>query len=330
MTMPTTTREVERYLEEVRAALADLPEKDRVELLGDAVQHLTEVEAAEASTDLQERLGPPATYAAELRAAAGLPTRPEPVDTANARSLRGLVHETARGSRELLRDLRPAWWVARGALLAAVPFWLGVEADDNFPAPQPADSPVLGLLLVLTGIGLSVWLGRSADRNFWRRSGTATNVALIVLLAIATLTASPSGVESTFSVEQRQFLVSQHGPVTNVYPYDSEGRPLEGVLLFDQDGNPLRVNDRGFQAHECVRSAAHPTAVSGVVDFIYPIAYRTELDDRFPSNDQGRSRFEAFQRMMRERCASEVSRPAVSIPVFPPAPEPRPSPEAQP
>jgi hypothetical protein len=68
----TVDGEVARYAAAVRAAFADLPAPDRETLLEDIEDHLVEV-AAESGGPLEERLGPPETYAAELRAWAGLP-----------------------------------------------------------------------------------------------------------------------------------------------------------------------------------------------------------------------------------------------------------------
>ncbi|MDF8265980.1 DUF1700 domain-containing protein [Luteipulveratus flavus] len=62
------------YRERVGAALADLPAEERDDLLEDVAEHLAElsVELGDPSaTVLEQRLGTPEEYAAELRAAAG-------------------------------------------------------------------------------------------------------------------------------------------------------------------------------------------------------------------------------------------------------------------
>jgi hypothetical protein len=69
----TVDGDVARYAAAVRAAFADLPAPDREALLEDIEDHLVEV-AAEPGGPLEERLGPPEAYAAELRAWAGLPS----------------------------------------------------------------------------------------------------------------------------------------------------------------------------------------------------------------------------------------------------------------
>jgi len=80
--------DVARYAAAIRAALADLPEAARAELLEDLEDHLREV-LAETGGSPVERFGPPETYAAELRSSAGLadsPSRRSRLSTALRRS----------------------------------------------------------------------------------------------------------------------------------------------------------------------------------------------------------------------------------------------------
>ena len=65
---------VAAYVREVRAELTDLPAEDVDDLTGGMEADLSEL-AAESGGDLIGRLGSPRLYAAELRAAAGLPER---------------------------------------------------------------------------------------------------------------------------------------------------------------------------------------------------------------------------------------------------------------
>src|SRR6266446_6252876 len=70
--MPDSSQanDVASYASAVRAALAPLPDAERESLLEDLENHLAEV-ASESDLSLQERLGPPEDYAAELRSAYG-------------------------------------------------------------------------------------------------------------------------------------------------------------------------------------------------------------------------------------------------------------------
>lgn len=312
MTPTTTTSQAEAYLEAVRQNLADLSEEERSDLLEDLAQHLADVanEPRDSEGSLRDRLGDPATYADELRGAAGLPRSRGAVEPPLHRtSIRELIGRGWRGAGELVRDLRPAWWVVRGVVAVCALFWLGPNADDNFPVPQPAGSHALGLVVVLTGVALSVWLGRSSDQPSWRRGAAVGNIALFVGLALGSFAANPT-VESFQTIESQPVLVSRHGPVTNIYPYDSEGRPLEGVLLFDQDGRPLRTGTQERWADGCRRQIQHPLAGAyGVpIEFSYPHHYAALVAPAIVGPGDTFS----------DRCP-EIPRPSVPIPTFAPA-----------
>ncbi|HVE93076.1 MAG TPA: RodZ domain-containing protein [Actinomycetota bacterium] len=104
----TMDSEVREYLQAVESELADLGEEERGGLLEDLGLHLREV-AAEGEGTLQDRLGPPASYAAELRASAGLPAR-EPAEAMGLRRPRAAT----RAFRKVA-DAPPVRW-ARGAI----------------------------------------------------------------------------------------------------------------------------------------------------------------------------------------------------------------------
>lgn len=94
----TLTGAVASYLAQVRAELSDLPPGELADVLDDVTGHLTEVaaefEGEPTGVALQERLGTPHEYAAELRTAAGYPPRTQPVTDQNPgnRALRwGLI-----------------------------------------------------------------------------------------------------------------------------------------------------------------------------------------------------------------------------------------------
>ena len=84
--MNTTLSPAATYVDAVRTALADLPADDLAEIVEDVRDHVEQVSAelgAEATAAaLEERLGTPAVYAAELRSAAGYPPGPGDVGPA--------------------------------------------------------------------------------------------------------------------------------------------------------------------------------------------------------------------------------------------------------
>ena len=177
MSTLTTTPEVARYLEEVRRHLADLSAEERDGLMEDLEDHLAEV-AVEHGLPLERRLGEPATFAAELRASAGL----EGAGAADGRrrgAIRSLAGSLAASPtwqrvRAFLPELRPGWWVLRGYLAVAV---LAVIGDGSaglrtFPFPDLGGNAFLGLLAVAVAVPASVSLGRQAEAGR-RRGSTA-------------------------------------------------------------------------------------------------------------------------------------------------------------
>ena len=251
-TSETATREADQYLKAVAPHLAGLPADERDELLDDLAQHLREI-AAEPGPPLEERLGSPQAYAAELLASAGVDaTAPAaPRDPFAARV--GAAVERARRSwvgQEIARlhpVLRPAWWVLRGylavSLLAAFD---GHGAYRGFPFPRLSGNPALGLAGVLVAIPLSVRLGQR--RLF--RGGRLAVIAADLVLAVYAL----SLLGSTGSPDIR--YVGYDGPpvtrpgegclsdgtgrrITNLYAYDADGHLLDPVLLYDQNGQPI-------------------------------------------------------------------------------------------
>jgi hypothetical protein len=187
----TVDGEVARYAAAVRAAFADLPAPDRETLLEDIEDHLVEV-AAESGGPLEERLGPPETYAAELRAWAGLPApgaarRRGPRASRLGRRVQRLAatvaaHPAGRAVFEFLPELRPAWRVLRGYLavqLASIGLSLLFAHDVTLPVPTILGSQALGLLATGTAVVGSVALGRrTAATRRGRRLTFAANAAL--------------------------------------------------------------------------------------------------------------------------------------------------------
>ncbi|HEX3623364.1 MAG TPA: hypothetical protein VHT97_13705 [Acidimicrobiales bacterium] len=255
-TSETAVTDADRYLKEIAPHLAALSAEERAELLDDLAQHLREI-AAEPGPPLAERLGSPATYAAELLASAGVepggpPRRPLSIRaTSMARRARGSAvgHEMVR----LWPVLRPAWWVARAYL--AVSLVAATEHTGGYretPLPRLAGNHVLGLLAVLVAIPVSVRLGQ---RNLSRPGRLAVNAGNVVLVIYALSLLGRGGPGPTdaklFSLPAapagRECLLNGSGqPITNLYAYDADGRLLDPVLLFDQNGQPVDNLCQGF------------------------------------------------------------------------------------
>jgi anti-sigma factor RsiW len=329
-----TVRQAQDYLAAVEHELADLPVDDRSALLEDLALHLDALAAEEDDRPIAVRLGPPAAYAADLRAAAGLPARggASRATTAGLRSrLAGVLAApvaqrllpAAHELRRLLVELRPAWWVLRGYLLVLVPCLLERDGVRDFPVPAPLGSNELGLLLVLATVAGSVALGR---RRLPRLVGVLVVLvgAVLAVLAFA-IWQDASASRLTRGYESQPWmdpapdqaigkypLLSRYGPVTDVLPYAADGTPLEGVLLYDQDGRPLDVGVQEWWADNCVRVLDQPRAADGVpVPFSFPQSY--VLDPRG---------VDLYGAPLSGQCVTELPRPEVPLPVFPAPEEP--------
>jgi hypothetical protein len=262
-----TRPEVTEFVGKVRAHLADLTEEEREELLGGLEADLTERLADGDVTGF----GDPRAYAEELRAAAGLessrarvrrPRRPagelvgHGLDRSRAWWERTVTERPwSAACWSTLVTLRPAWWVLRA--------WVAVQLLDYAVGPWEYLTliPHLGGGLVgpaLLGVAVvgSVLMGM---RKAWPASHAGRSVfARVVLLVLNTFAvlATPAVVdampsawmlhhsvccETDYSRPDLEGLYNDGRVVRNVFAYDAEGNPLEGVQLYDQRGKPLAI-----------------------------------------------------------------------------------------
>ncbi|MDQ6885363.1 MAG: hypothetical protein M3077_14185 [Candidatus Dormibacteraeota bacterium] len=313
MTTDTRAADVAAYAAEVRAALGDMPEEERVALVEDLDDHLTEI-AVEADGSLAERLGPPAQYAAELRAAYGAAHPIEKRRTPSGRDfLGGLLARLSRSHwyqevGAFLPGLRPAWWVFRGysvALLLTLMFRSGYDVR---PIPNPFHARgLVQLILTAIAIVLSVRIGQ----RFHARSDATRLLGILGNTAIALLVIPMLGSMGThgdmnggFMTQGPDFVTQSvfagGGVVTNIYPYSKDGTPLTDVLLFDQNGQPLSVDSK-----------------AGGVESTYSLGA------------DGQPITNAYPLTQRNIGGPPVARPRVALPPWP-TPSPSPSPTAKP
>jgi hypothetical protein len=249
---------VEVYLAELRAELADLAPEERDDLLSEVEPSLLEA-AAEGDDPIAARLGPPADFAADLRTSAGLP--PAPRGARRAVGLRASLERLAaappaRRAGVVLRELAPVWWAARAyfgvGLLAIL---LGVGWSVQHPA-LPRFASVAGTAFVLAlALAGSFALGLRS-----RHAGPALRRALVALNLVLAAAAIPV-LDRAADAPPAQSYVDYLPPaplqgvaldgvaVENIYPYDRKGRLLHDVRLYDGRGRPLEVmigaNDPG-------------------------------------------------------------------------------------
>ncbi|MDO5630006.1 MAG: hypothetical protein Q4G43_16970, partial [Mobilicoccus sp.] len=190
-TVTATEEDVRRYVADVRDALADLAPEEVDELTGGMGADLTEMVTERGGT-AEDRLGPPAAYARDLRQAAGLPAaEPRAHDPGLADQVREQIaawradlaalrerNPAVDAALNFVLSLRPAWWLVRGALIAvAVVFAYGLGVTAALP---------LALLLTL----VSLWAGIRAAAPDPAPTAVGTTLTLTVLGAFAALITS--------------------------------------------------------------------------------------------------------------------------------------------
>lgn len=246
--------DVASYAAEVRSALAHLPAAEREILLEDLESHLEEV-ATESGAALQERLGKPADYAAELRAAYGVGDtasagpRWKLRDRAQALMSAAIGTNAYRNLHALLPELRPGWWVLRAYLAVLILAFMLRDGRNLRPIPNPFSSfGLLEIVAMVAAIAVSVRIGRRGlpSGRIWRGTAVAANIA-IALLALPVLTEMSTTHAYPLSVTEPDGYYSAYragfyGPgVTNIYPYTKDGKALKEILLYDQNGRPLTL-----------------------------------------------------------------------------------------
>jgi hypothetical protein len=271
--------EVAAFVDQVRARLADLGDEEREELvgglegdidelvsdggsvaeLGDPRAYADELRAA-AGLERMRRVEPVVGHAPAVRA----PFRTQ---------LAALTERVLDGSRrvwdelvsvpglrllwEVAVALRPAWWLVRA--WAAVQLLSLLTSTDGRIDVLPRVGPpgfALGVLLVAVVVSVQIgrgrlWPGTRLSSLFPRLLLLGLNVlAVFVLLVVVPLVPTQDRMSSTFEHGysigsggdlRGSGLMYRGAPVENVFPYDTQGNPLTGVQLFDQDGRPLQL-----------------------------------------------------------------------------------------
>ncbi|MEV4344404.1 hypothetical protein AB0J83_08000 [Actinoplanes sp. NPDC049596] len=254
----TAQDEIAEYVAGVRAALADLPEPLREELLEDLPEHLAEVRA-EGSGSLVERLGTPGAYAAELRATAGFVggfPDPPPGKWVTAAEIRAKVMPVLdkadvrvgpligypRAS-EFLVLLRPAWWVLRGYLVAMA---LAMILDDNTGnpglLPRIGGSDIIAIILLALCVGGSILLGkRGFQLSQWPRYALYSATTVLVIFGLAGFTTADTSVRDPGFDGVSSYEGNPYSNINDLFVYDEQGKLVPNARIFDQNGEPLQL-----------------------------------------------------------------------------------------
>ncbi|MFG6503698.1 hypothetical protein [Microbacterium sp. P05] len=259
MSVTTVRPEIAQFAASVREHLDDLADDDVDELTGGLEADLSD-QAAEAGDTFE--MPDAAAYAAELRAAGGLPERGE--RRRKRRSVRAWwsavgsnLAATARDYRfgawllDTLGSLVPVWWIARAfALYMLLVIFVGIPrplGNDLVDRARALYSDPRATLLLVALLLLSIQWGRG-------RWATASWLVLVrngvsIVAAIALPFLFFGLLSGAQEVVMSSAAMSQNGPtpglavdgqrVRNIFAYDANGEPIDHVQLFDQDGRPL-------------------------------------------------------------------------------------------
>lgn len=252
----TAAERIHAFADAVRAQLADLPAEDVDDLVEGLVGDLTD-QAADHGGEIE--LGDPASYARELRDAAGLPER-GPITVvrapwhervaASAGRFVGRMRSSAFGGwlLDLLIALRPAWWVLRGLILAAliaIPAGMGPLTAAGYGG-LPAQVVLWALVTVVVLISVQWGRGRWLPKGRLRHVRTvASIIALLFLPATVNYTMSllsaPAYRGQVYEQPQPEGLQLDGVQVGNLFVYDKDGNLIEGAQLYTNRGTPVNL-----------------------------------------------------------------------------------------
>ncbi len=305
----------------VRDALADLPADEVEELIQDLRAHLADVNAefpeGADEQSLVDRLGPPDRYAAELRAAAGFEppgiVRPTLRQWLTARYRRLQDHPWPSWVREGAPYVQVGWWVVRGWLLGYAVSMGVTDQDTMSPVPYlKVSAGWLGLVIILASIAASIVVGhvlKKRREQRWVLLMIPVNVLALIGLGVlgfgyhSDYTQYPT---SAADFAGDDMLIGPGGTsVSNIYPFDRDGRAITEVYLYDQDGHPISL----------LRDSCEPS-------LDYP------MDNRFPRPQV----LQGFDEVRQEYtdCREDTTVPFTAVIRPVPSPTPTPTPSAAP
>jgi hypothetical protein len=145
---------------------------------------------------------------------------------------------------DLLRALRPGWWVLRGWIVAQ--FVCGVRHRGlwNGVVPYFEGSKVTGLVVTLVAVAASIWLGRRSPRlSSWPRGLIGVVSAAVAVWALTVLPSALAQDNTIYVSPASSDPYNAYPDLSDVYVYDQSGQPVVGARLYDQSGNPLQLGD---------------------------------------------------------------------------------------
>lgn len=244
------------------------------------------------SLDLVAFFGPPAEYAAELRAAAGLPPAAAPggarrprigvrggllvlggILSSGWRSLWRPVTSTPQWASVLdfLRTLTPAWWILRGWVVATLLLaLLGGYQVALLPRDLSARVVVLAAVVVSVQWGRGRWLPTAWLPKVVRPLSVAAAVAAVPTVLYVTAASASVSVSGWDDGYQQGWADASGGTHQVSYGGPSgpggdgvwvDGTQVSNLFVYDAAGDPVRdvqiFDDRGRQVRTVTEEGAY-------------------------------------------------------------------------
>lgn len=258
-TAPGTTNTqpdgVEEFARAVRTHLGDLKPEQIEELTEDLEDNLGEMLADSGALPASA-----SAYAAELRESAGLGAKEDTRIRFKDRvaPIAAKIEESAafRAATPVLKRLAPLWWILRGyGIYNLTVFVFGWVPFQTVPLPQRGMHWALLIAFIgaslLWGLWQDIRMKREEGRSRWERvvgriAAAAAILGLLLLPFTTALAATFENIGSTYGSNSsldlsNPELLNNGVPLTNVFAYDAEGKPIPQAQLFDQNGNPLNL-----------------------------------------------------------------------------------------
>jgi hypothetical protein len=167
---------------------------------------------------------------------------------------------SARTVTDFVASLQPAWWVARAVAAAVLVGTVVVGGEESAM-----------LLLALVAVPVSIWVGHRSRRDRrWLWGVVPLNVLAALVLLWPLAAAGPSeaydsGSVASYPDSMPGLWQDSEREIRDIRPVDAAGNPLTGVYLFDQDGRPIDTS----ASQDCADPYEDPEdggRVSGGVD----------------------------------------------------------------
>lgn len=266
MTSKVQNRLVGKFVSEVNSYLQDLNQGLREDILREVRENL---EARAEDNEAELTLPSSLEYANELRQAAGL--EPVALQKTPWRSFLSQIQIRLRTNRlvlvvaKVLAPLKPLFWLAM-AISTFGFIQLFVLGDVlYFGVPSNLEQSLLWIAIVLAAL----WFGEAKFGPVMKRIRTVGLLVTFIPMSIMFYGITEDAVHTVDELVngnpalRTTGLIYDGQPVTNIFPYDAEGKLLENVRLVDYMGRPLNSSSEDLVTPVVVQLEDGNTVITG-------------------------------------------------------------------